>query len=134
MAQKSLPHTYRARRGVGRKAQISAWTENPYVIATKFQPEEKAEIPHVIGPDSPSFLNCNYLYSRTSLCFHLGLLIYSLNKNIIHPPYNRNKKIELIFSILVIVAKKAMKLKHPYVLEFLTLRKILKFDNSNESY
>ena len=27
-----------------------------------------------------------------------------------------------------------MKLRHPYVLEFLTLHKILKCDNSNESY
>ena len=35
---------------------------------------------------------------------------------------------------MVIFAKKAMKLRHPCVLEFLTLHKILKCDNSNESY
>ena len=73
----------------------------------KFQPDEEAEIPHVIGPHSPSFLSCNYLYSRTSLCFHLGLFIYSLSKHKIHPPYNRNKKkSNLFFSILVILAKR----------------------------
>ena len=60
-SEKLTPYISCEEEAVGIRAQISAWTETPSVIATKFQPDEEAEIPHVIGPDSPSFLSCNYL-------------------------------------------------------------------------